>query len=180
MNSNRYLRARVLLWLFVAAPPLAAAGQQETRLPTTNRSAIVTVITSEIQVDGVLDEREWETAPKIGELTQREPATGERPTEKTEVTLLRDANYLYIGIMCYDSEPDKIIGTQMARDANLGSDDRLEIVLDTYRDQRNAFYFATNPAGALVDGLLFANGQSNMNWDARLTLANPVAPMRIW
>ena len=155
-----------LIWIFVAAQMLAAAPQQETRLPGTIRSAIVTAITSDIQVDGLLDEGEWERAPKIGELTQREPATGERPTEITEVTLLHDANYLYIGIMCYDSEPDQILGTQMARDANLGSDDRIEIVLDTYRDQRNAFYFATNPAGALVDGLLFANGQSNMNWDA--------------
>ena len=154
------------MWIFIAAALLAAAPQQESSLPESNRSAIVTAITSEIQVDGLLEEREWETAPKIGELTQREPATGERPTEKTEVTLLHDANYLYIGIMCYDSEPDQILGTQMARDANLGSDDRIEIVLDTYRDQRNAFYFATNPAGALVDGLLFANGQSNMNWDA--------------
>ena len=135
-------------------------------MPGSQRSAIVTVITSEIVVDGLLEERIWETAPKIGELMQREPATGARPTERTEVTLLRDANYLYIGVMCYDSEPDEIISTQMARDASLGSEDRLEIVLDTYRDQRNAFYFATNPAGALVDGLLFANGQSNMNWDA--------------
>ena len=155
-----------LMWIFIAAAPLAAAPQQESSLPESNRSAIVTAITSDIQVDGLLEEREWETAPKIGELTQREPATGERPTEKTEVTLLHDANYLYIGIMCYDSEPDQILGSQMARDANLGADDRIEIVLDTYRDQRNAFYFATNPAGAQVDGLLFANGQSNMNWDA--------------
>ena len=154
------------MWIFIAAAPLAAAPQQESSLPESNRSAIVTAITSDIQVDGLLEEREWETAPKIGELTQREPATGERPTEKTEVTLLHDANYLYIGIMCYDSEPDQILGSQMARDANLGADDRIEIVLDTYRDQRNAFYFATNPAGAQVDGLLFANGQSNMNWDA--------------
>ena len=154
------------MWIFIAAANSAAAPQQESSLPESNRSAIVTAITSEIQVDGLLEEREWETAPKIGELTQREPATGERPTEKTEVTLLHDANYLYIGIMCYDSEPDQILGSQMARDANLGADDRIEIVLDTYRDQRNAFYFATNPAGAQVDGLLFANGQSNMNWDA--------------
>ena len=61
-------------------------------------------------------------------------------------------NNLYIGVMCYDSEPDRIIGTDMARDANLRFDDRISIVLDTHRDQRNAFFFATNPAGALVDG----------------------------
>ena len=82
------------------------------------------------------------------------------------MTLLRDRDYLYIGVMCYDSEPDRIIGTQMARDGSLASDDQIEIILDTYRDRRNAFYFATNPAGALVDGLVFANGQASMDWDA--------------
>jgi hypothetical protein len=82
------------------------------------------------------------------------------------VTLLHDANYLYIGVACYDTEPQRVIGTQMGHDATLGSDDRIEIVLDTFRDQRSAFYFATNPSGALVDGLVFANGQSANEWDA--------------
>jgi hypothetical protein len=68
--------------------------------------------------------------------------------------------------MAYDSEPRRVIGTQMARDARLMSDDRIEILLDTFRDQRSAFYFATNPAGALVDGLTFANGELNTDWDA--------------
>ena len=134
------------------------------------KSAIVTAITSAITVDGVLDEDVWHTAPKLGELTQREPRTGEPPTEKTDVTLLHDADSLYIGVLCYDSEPQRVIGTQMARDADLRPDDRIEILLDTYLDQRNAFYFATNPAGALVDGLVFANGQSNLEWDAIWTV----------
>ena len=54
----------------------------------------------------------------------------------------------------------------MVRDGSLNADDRIEILLDTFRDQRSAFYFATNPAGALVDGLAFANGQLNTEWDA--------------
>ena len=166
MDSKLHLRRLILTFLLVATPLLAATPQPNTNFQVPEPVAVVTTVRSEIVIDGILDEPEWGTAPTIGELTQREPETGVRPTERTEVTLLRDANYLYIGVMCYDSEPDGIIGTQMARDASLGSDDRIEIVLDTYRDQRNAFYFATNPAGALVDGLLFANGQSNMNWDA--------------
>jgi hypothetical protein len=69
-------------------------------------------------------------------------------------------------VAAHDSEPGRVIGTQMARDAGLMADDRIEILLDTFRDQRSAFYFATNPAGALVDGLAFANGQLNIEWDA--------------
>ncbi len=156
-SRGRFLPAAV----FLAAAPLGAAVSP----PQGVRSAPVTVITTPIQVDGRLDEDPWRLAPTIGELVQREPDNGEPPTERTDVRLLRDSEYLYIGVVCYDADPDGIVANQMARDAGLGSEDRIEIVLDTYRDQQNAFYFATNPAGALVDGLLFANGQSNMNWD---------------
>jgi hypothetical protein len=54
----------------------------------------------------------------------------------------------------------------MSRDADLSADDRIEILIDTFRDRRNAFYFATNPLGALVDALIIENGQINKEWDA--------------
>ena len=181
----RSIVATVWVWSCIVPHLLYAAAPQERtnepgggaapRQPTTAsapsaKSAVVTTIMSNINVDGLLDEREWQTAPKIGDLTQREPQTGEEPTEQTNVTLLHNADFLYIGVTSYDSDPERVIGTQMVRDANLNSDDRIEIVLDTYNDQRNAFYFATNPAGALVDGLVFANGQSNLQWDSIWTV----------
>jgi hypothetical protein len=88
-------------------------------------------------------------------------------SENTEVRLLFDDNNLYIAVMCYDSNPGEVIATQMARDADLSVDDRIEILLDTFFDRRNAFYFSTNPEGALVDGLIVENGQQiNREWDA--------------
>ena len=144
----------------------AATSQETPSLETGTRSAVVTATTETITIDGVLDEPIWSSAPKIGNLIQRQPVPGETPTEETEVTLLYDQDNLYIGVVAYDSEPQRVIGTQMARDASLRSDDRIEILLDTFRDQRNAFYFATNPSGALVDGLTFANGELNTDWDA--------------
>ena len=126
----------------------------------------MTAVTSEIVIDGSLDEAPWRQAPKIGDLIQRIPEAGAEPTEKTEVTLLYDKDNLYIGVMCYDSEPQRVLASEMARDASLSADDRLEIVLDTFRDHSNAFYFSTNPAGALVDGLVFANGETNNDCDA--------------
>jgi hypothetical protein len=129
------------------------------------RSAIVTATGEPITVDGALDEPAWHSSPDIGDLIQREPRTGAAPSERTEVTLLHDQNYLYVGVVAYDSEPHRVIGTQMMRDASLNSDDRIEILLDTFRDRRNAFYFATNPSGALVDGIA-SDGQLNTDWDA--------------
>jgi hypothetical protein len=143
-----------------------ASAQQPGSERTGIRSAAVTATTAPITIDGALDEPAWRSASKIGDLVQRQPQPGEAPTERTEVTLLHDRDALYVGVTNFDSEPHRVIGTQMQRDANLGSDDRIEILLDTFRDQRSAFYFATNPSGALVDGLAFANGQLNTEWDA--------------
>ena len=144
-------------------PPATAQVGVTTR---SVRSAAVTATDVEITIDGFLTEEIWQSAPTIGALIQREPNTGAEPTELTRVTLLNDADYLYIGVMAYDSEPEMIVAQDMTRDAMLRDEDRIEILLDTYSDRSNAYYFATTPAGALVDGLLFANGQSNLAWDA--------------
>jgi len=126
----------------------------------------VTRAAGRITVDGVLDEPDWEAAAPIGEMRQREPHQGEKASELTEVRLLYDSQNLYIGIMCYDSAADEIIGTQMSRDADLTDDDRIEILVDTFRDRHNAYYFATNPLGAFVDALIIENGEINKDWDA--------------
>ena len=89
------------------------------------------MVSSPIVIDGVLDESAWQTSPKIGELTQRIPQSGARPTERTEVTLLYDADNLYIGVMCYDSEPHGMLASQMARDAQLSADDRVVVAGNT-------------------------------------------------
>jgi hypothetical protein len=150
---------------FLSPAAIAAPRQQAVPPQLVPRSAVVTAITETIAIDGLLDEPIWSSAPKIGDLIQRQPVPGQTPTERTEVTLLHDPDHLYIGVVSYDSEPRRVIGTQMARDSSLSSDDRIEILLDTFRDQRSAFYFATNPSGALVDGLV-ASGQLNADWDA--------------
>jgi hypothetical protein len=40
------------------------------------------------------------------------------------------------------------------RDANFSNDDKIEIILDTYRDRRNAFRFAVSPLGTQQDALI--------------------------
>jgi len=131
-----------------------------------DRRAIVVQARSRIAVDGLLNEPDWLETPSVGEIVQREPKPGEKASEPTEVKLLYDSANLYIGVTCYDSEPSRVVATQMARDADLSVDDHIDIVIDTYRDRRNGFYFATNPLGALVDGLIIENGQLNIEWDA--------------
>lgn len=155
-----------LLFLFSAAAIGQETFRQGARVARDGRFAGITLIVEPIVLDGHLNEEAWIRAPDIGDLTQRQPATGQAPSERTEVKLLRDRDYLYIGVIAYDSEANRIIGTSMKRDGDLKADDRIEIILDTFHDKRNAYYFATNPSGALVDGLVFDNGELNTNWDA--------------
>ncbi len=129
------------------------------------RAAVLRAATP-ISVDGFLREDDWGRTQPIGEILQREPHEGLAPTERTDVRLLYDDENLYVGIYCYDSGPREIIGTQMSRDSDLSVDDRVELLLDTFRDTRNAYYFATNPLGALVDGLIVENGSLSRDWDA--------------
>jgi len=117
-----------------------------------------------IAVDGKLDEPAWRKAEVIDNLIQREPQEGEPITEPTEIRILYDDEYLYIGVICTDSHPDRIVASEMRRDAPLEDNDYFEIYLDTYHDHRNATYFMTNPLGAQRDALISEEG-SRINWD---------------
>lgn len=117
-------------------------------------------------IDGRLDDVAWSTAALLGELRQVEPVEGAPATERTEVRLLYDEEHLYIGVRCFDSQPEGIIATQSSRDAKLDYDDRIEIILDTYLDRRNAYFFQMSPAGSKGDALITLNGADfNKPWD---------------
>jgi len=123
-------------------------------------------ITQPIVVDGRLDEPIWNESQKMDGFIQKEPKEGEPATEPTEVRILYDTRFLYIGLLCYDSRPDKIVANEMRRDAVINDNDYFEIFIDTFHDHRNAFYFATNPLGARRDALIRDEGNYiNWNWD---------------
>jgi hypothetical protein len=154
----------VLAWC-LPLTDMDASGRGVGRATGEAAKAVISRSAAQITIDGALDESDWRAATPIGEIRQREPHQGEKATEGTEVKLLYDSRNLYIGVMCFDSDPKGIIGTQMSRDADLSADDRIEILIDSFRDRRNAFYFATNPLGAFVDALIIENGQIHKEWD---------------
>lgn len=118
-------------------------------------------------IDGRLDESVWQQAPVQGNFIQREPRYGQPASEKTEFRVLYDEKRLYIGVWAFDSQPDRIMGSEMKRDAGLNKGDQIKINLDTFHDHRNAFYFSTNPLGAYKDANTVENGRTiNYDWNA--------------
>src|SRR5262245_65577719 len=117
-------------------------------------------------VDGDLSDPAWQEAAPIGPRTQVEPEEGGTPSERTEVRIVYDADSLYLGIRCFETDPSKIVATQMARDSVLRVDDSVSVLLDTFQDRRNAYLFEMNPAGARGDALVVENGTEVLReWD---------------
>ncbi len=140
----------------LAPLPLLAADDPE---------VAVQRISDRLRIDGILGETVWQEDPGIIALTQVDPHPGEPPTEATKVWLAHTKDFLYIAIRCEDHKPEEIVATEMRRDASLSSNDNLEIILDTYHDHRNAYYFSTNAAGAMVDGRITENQYAALEWD---------------
>ena len=116
-------------------------------------------------IDGIPNEDIWNKAEDPGPLIQTRPYPGAKPTEDTKFRVLFDSDYLYVAIWCYDSQPERIVAKEMARDGNVGKDDNVIIVLDTFHDLRNGYYFRFNPLGCRVDALITNNLKSSESWD---------------
>ena len=104
-------------------------------------------ITDALKIDGLLDEPAWSLAQPATDFRQERPIEGAPATERTEVRVLFDDKNIYFGIRAFDSEAAHINARDFVRDSNFPNDDKIEILLDTYHDRRNAFRFAVNPLG---------------------------------
>ncbi|MFQ5630523.1 MAG: DUF5916 domain-containing protein, partial [bacterium] len=132
-------------------------------------------------LDGdILNDPAWQAARPATGFWQTTPDEGDKSSQKTEIRIIYTADTLYIGAVCYDEEPDKIIVSDSRRDASLNETDAFQFILDTYHDKQNGFVFGTNPAGIEYDGQVVNEGEGggfggrqrggsgggfNINWD---------------
>jgi hypothetical protein len=172
----RLAHAGVVCGCFAAGLPTGAAGQSAAPVPllTVGRAAN----DDRPAIDGRVDDSVWNGVEPFSGFVQQEPSDGEPATERTEIRFLLDRQNLYIAVVCFDSEPDKVLVSQSRRDAPLNDTDSIQILLDTFNDGQNALVFGTNPFGIEYDGQVTSEGQSggqgsgaiNLNWDADWTV----------
>ena len=165
---------RIVAWIITgfavalfSQPP--APNDQLFRLPR---------ITEEIHLDGKLDEPVWKRIAPLP-LTMNSPTFGGTPTERTEIRIAYDDNYLYASGAFYDSDPSGVRANNLIRDGVNFSDDRFALILDTFNDNENALGFLVNPAGARADFTVYNDAESNRGpplnfswntfWDAAVT-----------
>ncbi len=114
-------------------------------------------------IDGSLDEAAWAKANWQGGFVQREPYDGKPPTYNTDFAVLYDNEALYVGIRCYDDEPEKIDRRMSRRDQLDG--DVAGIHIDSYFDRRTAFAFMVNAGGVKTDYLISNDFNDDYSWD---------------
>ena len=105
-----------------------------------------------VVVDGALDEPVWARAARLTGFSQYQPVDSRPAEEPTEVFVWYGPTAIYFGIRAREVHGDVVRATRADRD-NIGSDDQIQILLDTYNDRRRAFLFGVNPFGIQQDGI---------------------------
>lgn len=120
-------------------------------------------------IDGIISEETWMNMEPVTSFIQREPQNGQPFSQRTEVYFGLDENNLYIAFRCF-GDPENITAKELARDVSLGNDDRVQVILDTYLDKRNAYWFQVGPRGSIGDAYISENGAAfNKAWDGLWT-----------
>ncbi|MGC2741995.1 MAG: DUF5916 domain-containing protein [Candidatus Angelobacter sp.] len=168
---------RTLAIIVLAASPLCAlkvyAQHKGPNLPAPNLKAEISSLT----IPRLL------TAPKLGDFegmepatdlarkmlkidkfTQQEPRDGEPASEPTEAYLGYTHKSFYAVFLAFDKHPQKIRARMLRREL-IDDDDQVGLWLDTFHDQRHAYYFYSNPYGIQQDGLFAESSGPDNTFD---------------
>jgi len=152
------LKTKFILFILLITLPIFIAAEEKKITPTR--------VNEKISIDGQLSESAWSTAEEGSQFIQYEPRKDTNATFKTTFRVLYSETHLFVGVECFDPEPDKIIARLSKRDSDLNDDDAIGFGFDTFLDRRTAYYFFTNPLGTQMDGRLADNGRtSDTTWD---------------
>ena len=108
-------------------------------------------------IDGAMNEAVWNSAATFTNFKTMKPTLDLNPSQRTIVKMYYNSSFIFVGIICYDTNPSRIKASLSSRDNALG-DDFAAVVLDTFNDNLSAYYFASNPLGIQNDGTLDSDG----------------------
>ncbi len=165
MNKAIYTLLLCPMLIMSAGSAQAQAVQIDHDAIRATRIVTAVKISEKITLDGRLDERVWAEAPAAGDFFQKVPRNGSPASERTEVRFAYDEDNLYIGAICFESQPEKRLIKDLREDFDYIGTDLLQIFIDSLHDRRSGFTFVVNPAGARRDTQVSTNGGGNQDWD---------------
>lgn len=143
----------LLVWVF----SFSQEEQQDILVQKTNQT---------ITIDGSLNEPIWNRALDNPSLIQKHADRFEPDSVTTLSKILYNERYIYIGVLCYDAEPDSIAAQTETNDADIRDDDSVFILVDSRQDSTNFTFFGINFIGTRVDGKVSKDGQTlDVRWN---------------
>lgn len=119
-------------------------------------------------INGQLTDTCWQYCDTATNFYMIDPNPEAPVTQPTFVYVCYDDEKIYFGIHMSEAKPDKIQSVTNRRDGDVYMDDSFELMLDTYRDRRNAYYFMSNLLGTKLDGRIIDDGRNiDGNWDCQ-------------
>jgi Domain of unknown function (DUF5916) len=164
--THTVLAACLLPLVFVC---FNAAPLQAQRAPVDNEASYTIKIkraSGKITLDGRLDDAAWAGAEPVSNFILAQPVEGAPAQHQTEVRLLFDDQFIYLGAKCYEDR-DKYVVQSLRRDFPGGTTDILGINLDPFRDRQNAFHFTVSALGVQREGLVSNGNLLSTDWDNR-------------
>ena len=132
---------------------------------------IIKNIESDINIDGIGNEKEWDIAEWQSEFWLWRPNDSLKAEKQTRFKILKNQKNLYILV---ESLTDGINFTtpSLKRDFSSYGAEFITLLFDTFNDGTNAFSFSTNPLGLKNEGLISGGNQEyrtdrNYTWDTK-------------
>jgi hypothetical protein len=156
-------------WLMFSALPilfiqLSLFASNEEKPVEEKSPLVIPRISSEIKIDGYLNEEAWSSAARIDANIEVEPGENIPAPVKTEVFITYDNSNIYVAFKAFDPNPKEIRANLCGRD-NIWDDDWVLILFDTFNDERRCYDFGCNPLGIQADIIESVSGGGD-SWDA--------------
>ena len=125
--------------------------------------------TEKIVVDGEMNEKAWTDAQVATKFKQVFPFDSSYAKAQTEVRMTYDDRFIYIFAIMREIGSRRYVTPSLRRDYTVQVTDGFSIVLDTYKDKTNGYYFGINPFGVQREGLIMNGGATSddltLTWD---------------
>ena len=152
-----------LIWIPIVFLTLPLFGKTQ----NTKRNIQAIWIENPPVIDGDLTDPVWQHAEIATNFFRAKEGETYPAALNTEVRVLYDENTLFIGVRCEEPDMKSLRETKTRRDSPVWQDDCIEVMLDTYHDQRNCYIFAVNTLGTQADERVGNESVFDMSWDAK-------------
>jgi hypothetical protein len=118
-----------------------------------------------IKIDGELTEEVWKTAEVASQFINWVPTDVGIPGRQTEFRTTYDDEYIYVGVVLYDT--DYYVIKTLKRDKDVGQSDVWGIVIDPTNQHRNGYTFLVNAYNAQSEDVIPDGGnlELDLSWD---------------